>query len=193
MQKNQPQLDPIEINGEEIETVSEIKLLGVTIQSDLKWNTHVNNIVKKASTRLHFIAHLKRAAICTEDLLIIYTSIVRPVLEYACPLWSTGLPTYLSELIENIQKRLLKIIYGEGEYKELLLRSKLNTLAKRRLKLNRDFFAKVKKENCAIHHLLPPKRFHTHDLRQKHPYPIIEAKTNRFQNSFIPYSLIHYQ
>ena len=46
---------------------------------------------------------LKRAGISQLDLVTVYISVVRPVLEYACPVWHTNLPTYLSDSIELIQ------------------------------------------------------------------------------------------
>ena len=42
-------------NGSTIDVVRSVKILGVTLQSNLKWNEHINNIVKKASKRLDSI------------------------------------------------------------------------------------------------------------------------------------------
>ena len=53
---------------------------------------------------------LKRAGIRQTDLGNVYIiSVVRPVLEYACPVWHTNLPKYLSDNIEMIQKRSIEI------------------------------------------------------------------------------------
>ena len=48
---------------------------------------------------------LKRAGIRQTGLVnvYIYVSVVRPVLEYACPVWHTNLPKYLSDNIEMIE------------------------------------------------------------------------------------------
>ena len=44
----------IKIDGRDIAQVSHAKLLGVTIlRQDLKWNKHVENIVKKAGKRVY--------------------------------------------------------------------------------------------------------------------------------------------
>ena len=53
---------------------------------------------------------LKRAGITQIDLVSVYVSVVRPVLEYACPVWHTNLPQYLFDSIEVI-KRALKCIF----------------------------------------------------------------------------------
>ena len=46
---------PINIGPTELERVSEFKLLGVYVQSDLKWNTYVSSIVSKAGKRIHYL------------------------------------------------------------------------------------------------------------------------------------------
>ena len=84
--------------------VDHAKLLGVTFSCDLTWNKHVENIVGKASKRLYMLYQLKRAGINQSDLVSVFLSIVRPVLEYACPVWHTNLPTYLSDSIELFKK-----------------------------------------------------------------------------------------
>ena len=56
--------------------------------------------------RVYMLYQLKRAGISQNDLVKIYVSTTRPVLEYACPVWSTSLPTYLSDAIEMIQTRV---------------------------------------------------------------------------------------
>ena len=45
----------IRVGNEELERVEVFKLLGVHAQRDLKWNTHIDEIVTKASKRLYFL------------------------------------------------------------------------------------------------------------------------------------------
>ena len=92
------------IDGRDIAQVCHAKLLCVDISQDLTWNKHVDNIVKKAGKRLYMLYQLKRAGITQKDLVTVYVSVVKPVLEYACPVWHTNLPQYLSDNIEVIQK-----------------------------------------------------------------------------------------
>ena len=42
------------IGNDEIERTNSFKLLGVWIQDNLKWNTHIEEITKKANKRLFF-------------------------------------------------------------------------------------------------------------------------------------------
>ena len=50
---------------EPLETMTIAKLLGLTISSDLKWNTHISELVRKASSRLYILRKLKVAG-CTQ-------------------------------------------------------------------------------------------------------------------------------
>ena len=45
----------------------------------------MDNIVKKAGKRLYILYQLKRAGNTQTDLVSVYVSVVRPVLEYQCP------------------------------------------------------------------------------------------------------------
>ena len=87
-----------------MEQVDHAKLLGV-----FSWTKHVENIVKKAGKRLYMLYQLKSAGISQSDLVTVYLSVVRSVLEYACPVRSTNLQQYLSDNIEKIQKRLYDV------------------------------------------------------------------------------------
>ena len=51
--KSQQEFEPILINGDTLEVVENVKLLGLNISSNLTWNIHINEIVKMASMRLY--------------------------------------------------------------------------------------------------------------------------------------------
>ena len=84
----------INIDGAAIERVSQVKVIGVTLSSELSWNSNVDGIVSKARKRVFMIYQLKRAGIGQCDLVRINISVIRPVVEYACPAWHTDLPKY---------------------------------------------------------------------------------------------------
>ena len=54
---------PVVINNKEIELTFFAKILGLIICSDLKWNDHVESVLKKSSKRLYFLRQLKRARV----------------------------------------------------------------------------------------------------------------------------------
>ena len=110
-------LPDVNTDGAAIERVSQVKVLGVTLSSDLSWNSHVDGIMSKARKRVFLIYQLKRAGIGQCDLVRIYISVIRPVVEYACPAWHTNLPKYLSDNIELIQKRCMKTVIKTHLYR----------------------------------------------------------------------------
>ena len=110
----------IKIYGMGVDKVDHAKLLGLIISHDLTWNKHLENIMKKAGKILYMLYKLKRAGISNSDLVAVYVSVVRPVLEYTCPVWHTNLQNYLSDNIEITQKRALKCIFPGESYADIL-------------------------------------------------------------------------
>ena len=107
-------INPIIIGGNVIKSVNTYKILGVIMDNDLRWNSHVDNIIKKTCKKLYSLRVLHRARVSQPNLFGIYLGSVRPVLEYAVPVWQ-DIPAYLSKAIERVQKRALNIIYPEAE------------------------------------------------------------------------------
>ena len=103
--KSENPLEPITINNTNIEFIPSAELLGVMIWNDLKWNVLVEMICKKVAARLYFLRQLKHAKVPTNDLVTFYTTCICPVAEYACPVFHTALPQYLSNQLECLQKR----------------------------------------------------------------------------------------
>ena len=99
------------VEDQEIERVSEAKLLGVTLTSKLTWEVHVDNLCRKANSRLYYLCHLKRAGLPTAQLLTVYKALIRSVTEYACQAWSTLLSeTSLQARREDLCERLFRDI-----------------------------------------------------------------------------------
>ena len=191
--KEEPNFEPICINGVDIERVKVAKLLGVMISDDLKWNTHIEEIIKKANSRLFFLTLLKNADPPKQDLIDTYTSLIRPLLEYACPVWHTSLPQYLHDDIECVQKRALIIICGYAPYEENLACANLLTLRERRENICRKMFRDMCNPNHKLHHLLPKPRNVSQSLRTVKPLEAPFSRTNRYRDSFIPYAIRNYQ
>ena len=183
----------IVIEGKPVERVDHSKLLGVTLSNDLTWKKHVDNIVKKTSKRVYLMYQLKRAGISQCDLIRVYMSVVRPALEYACPVWHTNLPKYLSDNIEMIQKRALKSIFQGEHYKDVLNDIGMCTLKDRRDFLCEKYFRDVAQSSHKLHNLLPEKRRIEYDLRPGNTYPLPKTRSNRYRNSLITWGLNHWQ
>ena len=114
---------------------SAVILLGPTLCDTLKWNDNTNEIVSKASKRLHILRVLKRAGVPPVDLVIIYSALVRSVLEYSSVVWATSLPRFLIDQLEAIQKRALRIVYPDLHYQQALAQANITSLEDRRAPL----------------------------------------------------------
>ena len=145
----------IVIDGNLVETVEYAKLLGVTLSNDLTWNRHVECIVKKRVPKEYIMLYrLNRAGISKLDLVTLYISVVRQVLEYACPVWHINLPKYLSDSIELIQTRALKSIFPGKSYNDILNDIGLRTLREIREVMCMKYFTEIQgsahKLNCLL-------------------------------------------
>jgi hypothetical protein len=83
------------------------------------WNLHADYIMKKANSRLYSLRKLRKAGLKQSDLATVYCSFIRSLLEYASTSWAT-LSSTLSNEIESIQRRALRIIYPDLSYADAL-------------------------------------------------------------------------
>ena len=111
-------------------------------------NVHVEIICKKVAARHYFLRQLKRAKVPANDLLSFYTTCIRPVAEYACPVFHTALPQYLSDQLERLQKRALRIIStNDLSYRQALEVFNKPTLYDRREAIGNSMFQEVSNNN----------------------------------------------
>ena len=176
------------LDGTEIERVTVFKLLGIHISDNLKWAQHVNMLASKVASRLYFLKQLKRSGAPTEDLVCFYTSVIRTVLEYACPVWHSSLTTGQSDMLESLQKRALRIIYSDMDYHTSLFLAELDTLYSRREHLTQRFYKRnIDCSSSCLNYLLPEQRDFVTKLRRASKYESFRTRTERFRNSCIPY------
>jgi len=75
------------VNGHHLSTVSQVRDLGVIVDSSLKFDKHISLIVRRAQQRAGLI--LKCFCSCDKDLSMkAFCTYVRPLLEYSTPVWS---------------------------------------------------------------------------------------------------------
>lgn len=128
---NSCEISPILTGGSIVEQVTSFKLLGVFISNDLTWNIHCDYILKKSNKRLYILRQLVKCGLPPSDVINVYCTLIRPIVEYASVVFA-NLPLYLNSLIENIQKRALRIIYPNLSYSEALEHTGLLSLNDRR-------------------------------------------------------------
>lgn len=155
MNNNNSVMRPIVIGSNVLERVINYKLLGVQLSEDLKWNNHVQYIYKKACKKLYFLHILRRAGVEQGKILQVYLTTIRPVLEYAVPIWQ-AIPDYLIKRLKSIQKRALQIIFPSiHSYDEVTMLVQIPTLESSREQLCEKYMTKMKKEDHPLHFILP--------------------------------------
>ena len=115
--KEPMELPHLKIDDQQLELVTSHRVLGLVIQNILKWNNHIESIVTKASKCLNILWVLCREGVEINDLITIYIALY---LNNCCEVWHHTLPSYLSQELECIQKRALKIIIPAFSYSEAL-------------------------------------------------------------------------
>jgi hypothetical protein len=124
----------LSIDGMPLDRVECHNVLGLTLQSNLKWNIFIEHTTSKASKRLHILRVLKRNGVNVgnvAELLTVYKYFVRSVLEYCAPVWHTSIPAFLSDEVEKVQKRAFRILHPENHYDEALVLSGCSLLSER--------------------------------------------------------------
>ena len=94
-----------------------------------------------------------RASLQTGDLILLFKSIILPVLEYARAVWYSGLTQDQSSILKSLQKRAMWIIYVAMVYKDAILLNWCHSWSGDvRTSLSKCKTAK----DILHHHLLPP-------------------------------------
>ena len=167
------------IRNAPIEVVIWSKIMRVIISDDLKWNEHVELITGKASQRLHLLVLCRQAGIPSNEMLLMYITKIRPVLEYTCVAWHSGLTQYLTDDFERVQIRALRLIFPGLSYGDALVSSQLPTLKDRRNDICPRFFKSMEKSDHKLHHFLPNSRTSGYSLRKPRKYESAQTITNR--------------
>ena len=96
------------LHGCTLKTVESTKYLGCTFTSDIRWNDYVNNICNKANRTIGFLKRNLNIGSTTVKQNA-YTALVRPLVEYASPVWD---PYHQTEIdrIEMVQRRAARYV-----------------------------------------------------------------------------------
>ena len=123
------------------------------------------------------------------DLLTIYLGYIRPILEYAAPVWNSGLTRNQCERLERVQRRALRIAFGHDytHYDKVLQESSLTSLEDRREVLCLSFITKTLKTTSQFTQFMPPLPSKSRSLSNSKKVREIRCKTKRMFESALPY------
>ena len=158
-------------------------IVGFTFSEKPTVEAHVENLVRKANKRYYAMIRHKKAGLPQDKLLCLYNSVIRSVLEFASVVYHSLLTKKMANLLENVQKRALRLIYGYNiPYSELLEISTQPALEERRI-TSIDRFIKSALKNPKYGPRWFPQRSDTRLTRNPIVYLEEQATGNRLYNS----------
>ena len=187
--KRNPSLHHYTIFGESLERVDQHDYLGVTISHDLRWGSHCQKIVQKASRTLGLLR--RTLSPCKQEVKAkAYQTLIRPQLEYAAETWN---PHTLDGVncLEKIQRASARFVYGDyrrtTSVTHLITTLGWDSLHVRRLLFQSAMFYKIHYGlvNIQFPPSIHPSSFigrHDHQLK----YHLPEASVDLYKFSFYP-------
>ncbi len=115
--RDPPTLPPLTIMNSSVKTVESLRFMGTTISQDLKWDNHIDSIVKKAQQRLYFLHQLMKFNLPQELLIQLYSAIIESVL-------CTSITVWFSSATKSDLRRLRRVV----QTAELIIGTTLPTL-----------------------------------------------------------------
>lgn len=177
------------LHGHTLKTVESAKYLGCTFTSDLRWNDYVNNICNKANRTIGFLKRNLNIGSTTVKQNA-YKALVRPLVEYASPVWD---PYHQTEIdrIEMVQRRAARYVTNShnnrSSVNQMLEHLEWKSLEQRRKDARLTMMYKITNEKVAIPkegRLIPPKRL-SRNMHDK-SFQIPSAASDYRKYSFFP-------
>ena len=85
-----------------------VRYLGVAVDENLKWDTHINNISSVLSRNIGVIGRL-RSCLSPRELILLYNTLVLPYISYCSAVWGNAYLTRTKK-ITKLQKRVMRIV-----------------------------------------------------------------------------------
>ena len=127
--------------------------------------------------------NLKRARVSSSDILSVYFSLTRSVIEYASVTYHSMLTAELSKKLESLQRMCIRVIYGwERPYEVILQEEKIELLETRRINRCLKFA-----QECLAHNefrnWFPVEHEKGHNLRATKRFSMPHFNFKRYDNS----------
>lgn len=98
--------------GNEIDSVEELKVLGVQFSSKPDMSAQVRAICRKFRDRIWILRHLHHNGFSEEELLKVYKSVILPCHDYCSNVYHSSLTLSQTVILERLQAKALKAVYG---------------------------------------------------------------------------------
>ena len=170
---------------------SEHAHLGIILSEKLSWHPHITRITNKSSQRLALLRRLK-FKLSRNALIRIYSTMIRPILEYGCVLFD-NCTDGLSTSLESIQFEAARICTGALRHTPRILL--INELGWQPLSTRRKYYKLVlfykmihKLTPKYLSDLVPHEVGRTSNINLRNRLNIKQVKftTKRYGDSFLP-------
>ena len=123
----------LNVNGKIIPCSNEVKLLGITIDNQLKFKNHIEEICEKASYKLHALRRI-RGYLTVEKERILANAFIDSQFNYAPLIWMFAGKTLINKICK-IHHRTIEVVYNEynKSYQELLQLNNIVSIHQRHL------------------------------------------------------------
>ena len=101
---------PLSLYGKSLDYVSYYKYFGMTLDSSLSFNKHVNNVIQSAAHKMYMLGKI-RPYITNNACIQIYKSMILPYIDYGDIIYASTNQLNLRK-IQSLQNRCLKICLG---------------------------------------------------------------------------------
>ena len=197
--KHHPIIYDYKIANNNLTRVTNIRDLGITLDSKLHFNLHIDNIVAKAFKQLGLILRISKPFTRGNTIKILYNAFVRSVLEFGSVVWSPQYAVHVDR-IERVQKKCVKSLdFRTGslctDYPERLSTHKMHSLYSRRKFLDSIFLYKIIHNHINSAPLLEKILFkipRSSSSRSKDTFYIPSFHSNYAKNTFFRRSCMCY-
>ena len=141
----------VSIENSELKVVRKSRVLGMTLQDNLRWDHHINEITSRASAKLFLVKRMIDNGFEVKFIIDFFNKEICSILEYGAILFHHGLTLSLSYQIESVQRHCLallsKYIGQIFSYSEAKIYFSVEPLTLRRQTLCEKFIKKTLKNN----------------------------------------------
>ncbi|MCG7870185.1 MAG: hypothetical protein JAY74_27935 [Candidatus Thiodiazotropha taylori] len=188
---NRPHHPALSMQNHQITEVDSHKHLGIYFSNDCTWHQHVNYIKEKAWFRINVMRKLK-FKLDRKSLEIIYTSFIRPLLEYGDVIWD-NCTEYEKNDLDKIQSEAARIATGATKLVSLSTLSNeicWDSLEQRRKNHRLTLFYKMMYNITPLYlsSLVPQtvSNISRYNLRNSNDLQCIAARSSQYYHSFLP-------
>ena len=174
--KQKRQNEDLKIKDVPIQQVDTYKYLGVTINNKLTWDDHLEVVAKKVRQRMFSLYKLNKFGVNKNIINLFYKAVIQNLLAYAITCWEGNMTAKLKRRLDSIIKKASKVTHTTLPHLDELFQQRC--------------LSKVEKIMTDTTHPL-----HNNYVKSTRSGRLlsIRARTERYKNSFVPYSVRLFQ